>query len=183
MNQKTHFETIYNEFRTLVMNQEYYAVRISKARQRLLWIDIFLALFASGSGVLGFAFWKSELLGFQAGPILLSLATGIAVVIAIARPYLKLEDELERLSSIQGAYGSIAFAMKEVVDKIKIEEAISPNDEAVFKALSLVRSTMITKEDSPTDRVLIDKSMDIVNERYPYDSYFYYPKSTNGKAN
>jgi hypothetical protein len=84
------FETVYDEFRTLVLNKEYYARRMAKSKLVLRSLDIFLALFAASSGVLSFGLWKVELAGYLIGPMLLSLATGVALVLGIARPYLKL---------------------------------------------------------------------------------------------
>lgn len=170
------FIVIYDEFRTMVLNKEYYSVRVSRSRRILRVLDIFLAVFASGSGVLSFAFWKAEAFGLPVGPMLLSLATGVALVMGIARPYLKLEDELERLSGIQGAYGSIAYAMEDVVTKIKTNEAVDPTSEAIYQTLRNVRGYLIQREDTPSDKVLIEELQAIVNKRYPMDTYFYYPK-------
>lgn len=172
---KQKFVNIYDEFRTLELSKEYYAQRISKARRNLRWMDIFLAFFAGGSGVLGFALWKQELFGVPVGPLLLSLATGVAVVLGIARPYLKLEDELERLSSIQGVYSSIAFAMGDLVTTIKTQQSVDSTSETVYKVLRQVRSTLGSKEDTPADLKLIDSVTALVNERYPHETYFYYP--------
>jgi hypothetical protein len=175
MTNRQQFENVYNEFRTLVLNKEYYARRISKSGKILRALDIFLALMAGGAGVASFALWKIDVLGFPLGPLLLSLATGIALVLGIARPYLKLEDEHERLSSIQGAYGAIAYVMEDVVTTIKTNQIVDPTSETIVRALRQVRGSLVGKEDTPADRRLIDEMEKIVNQRYPADSYFYYP--------
>lgn len=177
MSNRQQFENIYDEFRTLVLNKEYYAHRISRSRKLLKSLDIFLALFAAGSGVLSFALWKTELFNLPVGPLLLSLATGVAVVLGIARPYLKLEDEHERLSSIQGAYGAIAFLMEDVVTRIKTNRAVDENAETIYRALRQVRASLGTREDTPANRTLIEKMQAIVNQRFPAATYFYYPPS------
>ena len=174
MNTKQQFENIYDEFRTLVLNKEYYARRTAKSRKVLRALDIFLALFAGTSGVLSWPLWKVEAFGYPIGPLLLSLATGVALVLAIARPYLKLEDEHERLSSIQGAYGAIAFVMEDVVNKIKTSQTVDETSETVYKVLRQVRGSLGPNEDTPSDRKLIGEMETIVNQRYPMDN-FYYP--------
>lgn len=175
MANRQQFENIYDEFRTLVLNKEYYARRIATSKKRLRALDIFLALFAGTSGVLSLALWKAEFAGYAVGPLMLSLATGVALVLGIARPYLKLEDEHERLSSIQGAYGAIAFVMEDVVVKIKTTRDVDEASETIFRALRQVRASLVAKEDAPGDRALIDEMEKIVNQRYPADKYFFYP--------
>ncbi|WP_426339939.1 hypothetical protein ACN9MZ_27315 [Pseudoduganella sp. S-14] len=179
MTNRQQFENVYDEFRTLVLNKEYYARRISKSRKILRALDIFLALFAGGSGVLSLALWKVDVMGYPVGPLLLSLTTGIALVLGIARPYLKLEDEHERLSSVQGAYGAIAYVMEDVVATIKTKQAVDETSEAIYRVLRQVRASLVAKEDTPGDRKLIDEMEKIVNQRYPAESYFYYPSSNS----
>lgn len=175
MANRQQFENVYDEFRTLVLNKEYYARRISKSKKILRALDIFLAIFAGGSGALSLALWKVELASYQVGPVMLSLATGVALVLGIARPYLKLEDEHERLSSIQGAYGAIAYVMEDVVGRIKTTRNVDETSETIFRALRQVRASLVAKEDTPGDRALIDEMEKIINQRYPADKYFYYP--------
>lgn len=175
MSNRQKFISLYDEFRTLVLNKEYYARRISRSRKVLRVLDIFLALFAGGSGVLGFALWKVEFFGYPVGPMLLSLTTGVALVLGIARPYLKLEDELERLSSIQGAYGTIAFVMEDLVTRVKTAQTVDETADTIYQVLRQVRSSLMSKEDMPSNRELIAEIQDIVNQRYPSDTYFYYP--------
>lgn len=169
------FCNVYDEFRTLVLNKEYYGRRIARSRRILRVLDIFLALFAGTSGVLSIALWKVEVAGYPVGALLLSLTTGVALVLGIARPYLKLEDEHERLASIQGAYGAIAFAMEDVVTRIKTTQSVDESSEVIYRVLRQVRASLIAKEDTPSDRKLIDEIEKLVNERYPVDEYFYYP--------
>ena len=174
MSNRQQFENIYDEFRTLVLNKEYYARRIQRSGKILRALDIFLAVMAAGSGVASFALWKIDIMGFPLGPSLLSFATGIALLLGIARPYLKLEDEHERLSSIQGAYTALAYVMEDVVTKIKTKHEVDPSSETIFQALRQVRGSLNGKEDTPADRRLIDEMARIVNQRHP-ESYFYYP--------
>ena len=180
MNNKQQFQNIYDEFRTLVLNKEYYARRTAKSRKLLRALDVFLALFAGASGVLSWPLWEVEAFGQPIGPLLLSLATGIALVLGIARPYLKLEDEHERLSSIQGAYGTIAFVMEDVVNKVKTSQTVDETSEAIYRVLRQVRGSLGPNEDTPADRELIDAMEAIVNQRYPMDS-FYYPEDPASK--
>lgn len=174
MESRQKFENIYDEFRTLVLSREYYARRMKRQRFLLKWLDIFLAIFAAGSGVLGFALWKSQFVGIPVGPLFLSIATGMAVVVAIVRPYLKLEDDLERLSSMQAVYSALSFAMHDIVRKVKTDGQVDGVADAVYGVLRQVRGNIGTKEDAPPNEKLLRKVMLLVNEMHPENS-FYYP--------
>ena len=175
MTNRQQFINVYDEFRTLVLNKEYYARRMARSKKILRALDVFLALFAGGSGALSLALWKADLFGHQVGPLLLGLTTGIALVLGIARPYLKLEDELERLSGVQGAYGTIAFVMEDLVTRIKTTREVDATADTIYRVLRQVRTSLVAKEDAPGDRNLIGEIERIVNQRYPAESYFYYP--------
>tara|TARA_Y100001973_G_scaffold102855_1_gene168794 strand:- start:448 stop:927 length:480 start_codon:yes stop_codon:yes gene_type:complete len=156
------------------MNKEYYSVRAAKIKKWLKYMDIFLAIFASGSAVLSFGLWNESILGFPIGPTMLGAATSMAIIIGIARPYLKLEDEYERLSSIQGAYSAIAYVMSDIVTKVKTEQDVADDSYAVYSSLRQVRGSLQPNEDTPSDSKLIEEMQTIVNRRYP-TTFFYYP--------
>ena len=126
-------DVLYDEFRDAKLNQNYYAKRLASARFRLKILDVFLALFTVGSGVLGFSLWSVVLWGIPVGQLLLGALAGVAVVASIARPYLKLEDELERLSSIQGTYSSIAHILEDIVSNTKANRTLASDYDASFK--------------------------------------------------
>lgn len=168
--------SIYDEFRDAELNKRYYSYRVSKKRRILRNIDVYLSLFAAGSAVAGFSLWKYEFLGFAIGQILLGIFAGTAVMLAIAKPYLKIEDEVERLSAIQGTYDSLAHILKDIVARIKSERNIDDSDYKVFWTLRQMRGTLGHKEDKPVDRKTAQLAQDEVNELYPVDT-FWWPQS------
>lgn len=168
------FINIYDEFRDAELNKEYYAKRMKSVRRTLKAMDIFLALFAAGSAVLGFTFWKEQLFGIDVGPILFAFVTGMAVILSIARPYLKKEDELERISGIQSSYAGIAHNLKDVVIDLKTKQNVSPESQAVYEAMRQTRGMLEAREDKPADTDLIKKMEKVVDTRYPI-SFFWYP--------
>lgn len=168
--------SVYDEFRDSELNKRYYGYRVFKTRKKLRNIDIYLALFAAGSAVAGFGLWRYEFLGFAIGQMLLGMFAGIAVVLAIAKPYLKIEDEIERLSAIQGSYDSLSHILKDIVERIKAEHAIDESDYKVFWTLRQIRATLGHKEDKPADRKIVQVAQDEVNELYPVGN-FWWPQS------
>lgn len=168
-------EIIYNEYRTLELNKRYYAKRMARKRVVLRRIDIFLALFAASSGVAGFGLWNTQFQGYQVGPMAFAILTGMAIVIGIARPYMKMEDELERLSAIQGTYDSLTHVLSDMVSDIKVKKNIDASDDKAFAVIRQLRGTLGAKEDKPADRRLIEAVQSEVNELYPVTEFWWPP--------
>lgn len=165
--------SIYDEFRTAKLNQEYYSIRMARVRNRLRKIDIFLALFAGGSAIAGFSFWSAEFLGIQIGQATIGFLTAIAVLLGIAKPYFRLDDELERLSSIQGSYESISHLFEDVVRRIEAEHDVDETSKEVYSALRQIRGHLGPKEDKPAVKDLTIEVQKQINKRYPIDRFWH----------
>lgn len=172
---KESFIRIYDEFRDCEFNKEYYAYRAQKVRARLRYLDIFLALFAGSSAVLSFSLWNFTLWGVQLGQISLGVLVGLAIIFGIAKPYLKWEDTLERVSSIQGGYASLAHMHRDNVQRVKESKDVDSKAETVFQTLRSFRGMLHPKEDQNPDPKLKSQFFDTVNRRFP-SSFFYYPE-------
>ncbi|WP_148293622.1 hypothetical protein [Azospirillum sp. B4] len=170
------FKRFYDEFRDAELNKEYYANRLSTTKKKLKMLNIFLAIFAGTSAVLSFSFWSTTLLGVPIGSLSLAALTGIAVVLSIMKPYLGIENEIERISSIQGVYSVLSSLHKDVIQKIMEEMAISDSAEICFDVMRKMRISVDPKEDRPADKKLVQNAQDTINKRYPQE-YFWYPLS------
>lgn len=168
------FQRIYDEFRTVEMNKEYYSVKITKTKRVTTSIDIFLALFAGSSGVVSFALWDYQIGGVEVGQIALGTLVGMAIVIGIGKPYLKFDDKIERYAKMQGLYRSLAHSLKDIVDQVILQKKVGQTEEEKFDLLRNTRGHFSTEEDEITDRKLVEQAQEIVNRRYP-PSYFFYP--------
>ena len=172
---KQEFINIYDEFRDAVFNKEYYAYRIKKTRRILKNIDIFLAIFAGGSGIAGYAFWETTVFGLQLGQMSFAFLAGFAVMLGIIKPYLKLEDEIERLSSIHSSYSALEHSLDDLVAKVKTDKRVDRNTKTVYDVLRKVRGMLISKEDKSPNQKVTERMQAIVNRRYP-KTYFWYPE-------
>ena len=171
---KQKFIRVYNEFRDCELSKEYYGAQTTRVRRRLRSIDVFLAVFAGSSGVLGFAVWDYTVFGVQVGQVALGVLIGVAVVLAIVKPYLKWDDQLERQSAMQGIYASLSHAHKDNVQRVKEVQDVDAISERIYEVLRALRGMHIQREDAPKDDGLTDALQEKVNKRYPKD-FFYYP--------
>lgn len=172
---KEAFRRVYNEFRDCELSKEYYGEQTKRVRRRLRNVDIFLAVFAGTSGVLGFAVWDYSFWGIEVGQVSLGILIGVSVVLAIIKPYLKWDDQLERQSSMQGIYASLSHAHKDNVQRVKEKRDVDDISEKIFDVLRSLRGMHIQKEDYPKNDKLADEMQGKVNVRYPKTD-FYYPE-------
>lgn len=170
---KAKFVKHYNEFRHCEFNKEYYAYRSERIRRRLQYIDIFLALFAGGSAALSFSMWNTVIYGFQVGQLSLGILVGLAVIVGIAKPYLKLEDALEKAAAMYGGYSSLAHLHKANVDRINEIRDVDVEAETAFTTLFNLRGMLHPNEDTNPDPTLKKRFFDVVNKRFPKDDFFY----------
>ena len=168
------FKRIYDEFRTAEMSKEYYEVKINKLRKIIMSLDIFLALFAGGSGVLSFALWNYQISGIEVGQMTLGALVGVAVIIGIGKPYMKYDEKIEKHAKMLGLYRSISYSLKDIVENIKMNKVIANIDQKQYELLRNTRGHFLNEEDELTDRNLIEEMQKRVNRKYPKE-YFFYP--------
>src|SRR5580704_5938089 len=112
---------IYDVLRTLLLNKKYYAERLSRFQNYNFAMEMLIACGTAGSGVAGFAFWQ-----LAAGKIVWGLISAAAVILAIAKPLLKLTDRIEVYAKLYGEYTSAFARMKILVDDIQVDKALPP---------------------------------------------------------
>ena len=90
-----------------------------------------IACGTAGSGVAGLAVWQ-----FSAGKIAWGLISGTAVILAIAKPLLKLTDRIEMYAKLYGEYTSAFARMKILVDDIQVDRRLPPARIKLFEELT-----------------------------------------------
>ncbi|MFF0948190.1 hypothetical protein ACFYE9_11110 [Rhizobium leguminosarum] len=163
----------YDEHRDAELNKEYYAMRVSSVKKRLRWLNIFLAVFAGSSAVVGFTLWQQTVFGLPVGALAISALTGIAVIMSIIKPYLGLESDIERLSSIQGVYSALSSLHGDVVKTIVSHQALTDRERTSYDLMRQMRLSVDGKEDKPANAKLQAKAEEIVNRRFPESTRWY----------
>jgi hypothetical protein len=95
---------VYDVLRTLLLNKKYYAERLSLFQKYNFVMEMLIACGTAGSGVAGFAVWQ-----LAVGKIVWGIISAAAIILAIAKPLLKLTDRIEMYAKLYGEYTS-AFA-------------------------------------------------------------------------
>lgn len=153
---------IYDNYRDVLLSSDYYACRLVYLKRCNLYYEIILALGASGGLVAGWYIWKTS----YGQPVWASFS-GVAAVLAILKPILKISEEVGRYSKLYTGYADLAYDYKQLVNKIKIKGGISEElrREAV-SAEKRFKSLSVDDDPRPSEK-LLRKCQQAIKQRVP----------------
>lgn len=135
---------IYDTLRTTLLNKKYYGRRLSDYKRYNFLFELLIALGATGSGIAGFALWQTS-----AGTIVWGVISGLSAIFAIAKPPLKMTEQIETYAKLYGEYTSAFEKMKVLVEDLQIERLISADLIKTFGELR-TRSTELAGLGDPS---------------------------------
>jgi len=122
---------IYDGLKTLQLNKTYYGRRLDQLKRYNMILEILIASGASGSGIAGIAVLKAG-----SGQILWGVLSEIAIVLSIAKPFLKLSDRISSYAKLYGEFATAADRARSIADDIQVDHTISA---ARMKAFDEIR--------------------------------------------
>ena len=109
-NLRTQLTDIYRDYRNVAMSRKYYECRRVERHRFNVWYEIVMAFGTSGT-VGTWAFWQQPAAGQQ-----FWIAIGILVSIgAIAKPILKVGDDIERLAALSAKYAALQIDFEQLI--------------------------------------------------------------------
>jgi hypothetical protein len=135
---------MYDDYRTISLNQKYYGHRLQNYRLANKIVEIIIASGATGSGIAGFAVWKQSV----GGAIVWGLLSFCSILLAIAKPVVNWSKEIERFAKLYGEFTSVKSKMKKIVDDIRINQEVTDEQIKGFDALQ-VRINELWELDDP----------------------------------
>lgn len=152
---------VYDQYRTSLLNVKLYGYKLRNVQRLNLTSEIMIAVCASG-GISSWWIWGTE----GGKPIWATLVALTAVLSAI-KPVLPLTRNIATYSKLFGGHNSNYLALKDLVDRIKIERALTPDMEREFRHL-LKRHQELSSYDEPyPSRKLIERFQQEVNVQIP----------------
>jgi hypothetical protein len=164
---------IYDALRTLLLNKKYYAFQLHRLRNYSFWMEITIAAGATGSGVAGFAVWQ-----LQEGKLVWGFISGVSVILAIAKPLLRLTERIEEYAKLYGEYTGAFVRVKILVDDIQVDKNLSSARIKLFEELRTRAAELSKLGDPSPKRSLIKRLQDEVNIEITIDA-LWIPESTN----
>lgn len=165
---------VYDQLRTVRLNQKYYGARLQKFERINFWSEIIVAITSSSSAIAGFAFWSSET-GSQLWKFLLFASA----LIAVAKPLLNLTKKIRLYEELLAGYCLLYHDLKDLRIDINQSQSYSKPHQAKFK--KIIEKQRLLADKSP-ERIEHKKTKDSCQEsviqELPTGS-FYIPENSN----
>jgi hypothetical protein len=154
--------TLYDRYRTVALNQKYYGARMEMMKTRNLALEFAILIGSSGGAVAGWAVWQSAL-----GAPAWAAITAVTAVLAILKPFLKLQDAVERYSKLWAAYGALRFDFQSLVESVPVRRGLSEPDLARAESTWAKVRELVASDDVHPARKLILACQDEVDREIP----------------
>jgi hypothetical protein len=158
---------VYDNLRTIALNEKYYSERIVSKEKIALYLDISIALFTS-SAIAKFPIWETQI-----GSVIWPIVGGIAVILSIIRPFLKLSDKIKKIDTVLTQYRLFKHEYEilriEISEQKKYTESIKENFHIL---LEKEKELLINDPENKKHKKLINKCQAAVLKEYPADSFF-----------
>jgi hypothetical protein len=154
---------IYDRYRTSLLNVKYYGHKLVWAQRVNLWMELVIAISAC-SGVSGWAIW-----GQEAGHQVWSFIAGSAAILAAIKPIVPLTKNISRYSKLYGSYNSSFLALKDLVERISVEQGLSADIQGEFERISKQHRELAMDDDPNPSQRLVTKFMREVETQIPVE--------------
>ena len=150
------------------MNTIYYERRLAQIRRYPFWMDVVVALAASGSGLASII-----VVGYPIGVTLLRFLAVAAAIVAVVRPIYRPEAKMESFLRQAEFYTSNFFDLKALSSQVKQSGKVRQSHRQTFAVLSERHKDASKRDERPSKRSLLHKAMEEVREEMPAGEFWW----------
>ncbi len=159
----TQLKFIYDNYRTALLNRKFYGEMLSRYQRYNYWMEIGIAIGATGSaGVGGLAIWGTEL--GKIGWIVISSAS---VMLGVIKPIMQMGKQIEKYTKLYTGHANIFLELKAMVEEIEVSRNISRKVEDRYASIGRLIRELGGLEDPKQSRRLILNLQGEVNHEIP----------------
>ncbi|HEY0323796.1 MAG TPA: hypothetical protein VGC66_22780 [Pyrinomonadaceae bacterium] len=136
---------IYDDYRTALLNQLYYACRLARYKRYNLLYEIILALGTSGTIAAWYA-WRTD-----TGKIAWAFYAGVVAILTVIKPIVNLPREIERFSKQNAGYRDVYYDLNQLIDDIELNLYINGKMLDLYGATKK-RSRELAPDDDPQSK-------------------------------
>jgi hypothetical protein len=169
---------VYDALRTACYEKLYYTARLSSVQKAEERMELALAFFVPGSAIAAFTVWKTSY-----GAVLWSVATAVATLISVAKPFLKGADRIRMYNESVVRFSIAAAELSEIRSLIAQKEAYDAELAARFAVAN--RNLIGANEHAPRElqeAKLQERMYAQVNREFPKEQFFVPSKPEKGPA-
>lgn len=164
---------VYDLYRTVRMNREYYADRLQFCRFWNRTLEIVATLGTSGA-IGAWALWKGEF-----GAVVWQVIVGVVAVVNILKPIFQLPRLIEKYSKLWAAYHEMAYDFDAMVSEIRIKKE---NIEGLEKFRATCDKRMKELATHDDHKAKLQKYQDLVELQIPVGSLWVPGEGEEGTA-
>ena len=159
---------VYDLQRTVSLNIKYYGLRLRRVERQNFWIEVLLAITAPSSAIAGMWFTNSP-----EGQTTWEVLTAVAAILAVIKPFLKLQSRIKRYEQVLSGYRTIFSDIEELVHQIRVDKEYSKASKKIFdSALKKKRALLQSSPESTSDKALAEQCMNEVNREIPVETLY-----------
>lgn len=170
---------IYDMYRTAALNKAYYGEMLTRYQRRNTWLEIAIAVGATSSGLSGLAILNN----WQDGKLAWGVITAVSGILAVAKPILQINKQVERYSKLFTGHLENYLALRSLVNKIRRRQKLTAEMIQEFE-IAEQRFIDLSRGDDPnTVKKIHQRCEDSVRIMLPED-IFWFPDAgkTRGRA-
>ena len=149
---------IYEAYREVLLSQRYAAARLARIRRQSRWIELILAV-ATPSVVGRWAIWRTQTGGYVWGVL-----AAIVLILAVAKPFMNWQSEVERRTGIYIDFNTLYFELKSVIIQIAADHGLSADAEKRFLKLWSRYGNVAGNEDPVRSKRLLRRCREDVEQ-------------------
>jgi hypothetical protein len=141
---------VYDQLRTVRLNEKYYGVRLQKYERINFWSEIIVALASSSSAIAGFAFWSTTT-GSEVWKGLLV----VSALIATLKPLINLTKKIKAYEELLSGYCLIYHDLKDLKIDINQTQSYTAVHQATFKKIIEKQRVLADKSPERTEKIKV----------------------------
>ena len=146
----------------MLLNKKYYGSRLDNLKRRNMLMESVIAVGATGSGVAGWAVWQTE-----QGALVWAVISGVSILLAVIKPFLKLVDRIENYGKLFGEYAKAYVSLKFLVEDLQVRRVVSDEDIKIFVQIRNRAAELISLDDPNPDPRFVRTLQQEVNTEIP----------------
>jgi hypothetical protein len=156
---------IYNAYRTGLLNKKYYGEKLVNCQRYNLYMELAIALGATGSGgVAGLAIW-----GTITGKFAWLVISGVATVLSVIKPVMQLGKEIEKYTKLYSGHTTIYLELKSIVEDIERSKSVTTKIEDRYETIRTQAKELGGLDDPRQNEGLVRKLQGEVNLEIPQE--------------
>jgi hypothetical protein len=168
---RAQLKALYNTYRTSYMNKKYYGYRLNTVQRWTTVTEIVIAV-GTSSSLGGMALLQSGILKDAWG-----LYSVIVAILAIVKPVLQLNKQVERYSRLFTGHGSLFFDLDLLVTEVAQKKRFTPEIESSYQKAMQRFKELATDDDLDTNDRLLQRCFEETNNDLPADNLWFPSKS------